>query len=133
MDINGYATGALHVFSGDAYGAVCSQSFDNKDADVACRQLGFVGGSVLRSLAGEQGSSGSDFLSEEFRSSILKVSSREFCALMLFRVVSGSHGKGATVEPPRTTQGSSATARAASFALSWHRYKYGVLCHVAQH
>lgn len=47
LDINGYATGALQVFHGREWGAVCSNTFENTDADVACRQMGFVGGTYL--------------------------------------------------------------------------------------
>eukprot|EP00892_Ulva_mutabilis_P007276 jgi/Ulvmu1/4920/UM202_0005.1 len=44
LDINGYATGALQVFHDGAFGAVCGNTFDEVDAEVACRQLGFSGG-----------------------------------------------------------------------------------------
>eukprot|EP00892_Ulva_mutabilis_P011614 jgi/Ulvmu1/8825/UM049_0005.1 len=44
VDVNGYATGALQVFCEGAWGAVCSAGFDDVDAAVACRQLGFIGG-----------------------------------------------------------------------------------------
>lgn len=47
LDINGFATGALQVFHDGAFGAVCSNNFGPSDADVACRQLGFVGGAPL--------------------------------------------------------------------------------------
>lgn len=47
VDINGFATGALQVFLDGAFGAVCGVSFGPKEADVACRQLGFVGGTNL--------------------------------------------------------------------------------------
>ena len=44
VDVNGFATGALQVFIEGAWGAVCSSNFDNVDAAVACRQLGFSAG-----------------------------------------------------------------------------------------
>ena len=44
VDVNGFATGALQVFSEGAWGAVCTTNFDDRDAVVACRQLGFTGG-----------------------------------------------------------------------------------------
>lgn len=44
---NGYVSGALQVFIDGAFGAICSSSFDPVDAGVACRQLGFVGGTAL--------------------------------------------------------------------------------------
>eukprot|EP00892_Ulva_mutabilis_P004969 jgi/Ulvmu1/2844/UM144_0009.1 len=47
VDINGFATGALQVFHDGAYGAVCSNNFDDTDAHVACRQMGFIGGANL--------------------------------------------------------------------------------------
>lgn len=40
----GFVSGALQVFLDGAYGAVCTTNFEDTDADVACRQLGFVGG-----------------------------------------------------------------------------------------
>ena len=47
VDINGFATGALQVFHNGAFGAVCNNQFSAVDADVACRQLGFTGGTSL--------------------------------------------------------------------------------------
>ena len=44
VDVNGFATGALQVFCEGAWGAVCTSNFDDIDASVACRQLGFTGG-----------------------------------------------------------------------------------------
>lgn len=35
--------GALEVFSGDQWGRVCAEDWDLNDADVVCRQLGFLG------------------------------------------------------------------------------------------
>lgn len=47
VDVNGFATGALQIFLDGAFGAVCGAVFGPADADVACRQLGFVGGTSL--------------------------------------------------------------------------------------
>eukprot|EP00892_Ulva_mutabilis_P005573 jgi/Ulvmu1/3388/UM016_0004.1 len=47
VDINGFATGALQVFHNGAFGAVCDNQFGPAEADVACRQLGFIGGADL--------------------------------------------------------------------------------------
>jgi len=47
VDVNGFVTGALQVFLNGAYGAVCSKGFDAVDADVACRQMGFIGGKPI--------------------------------------------------------------------------------------
>eukprot|EP00892_Ulva_mutabilis_P008281 jgi/Ulvmu1/5825/UM025_0082.1 len=47
VDINGYATGALQVFLDGAFGAVCANEFDPADANVAFRQMGFIGGTTL--------------------------------------------------------------------------------------
>eukprot|EP00892_Ulva_mutabilis_P004970 jgi/Ulvmu1/2845/UM144_0010.1 len=47
VNINGFVTGSLQVFLGGAFGAVCSNRFDPVDAAVACRQLGYRGGTVL--------------------------------------------------------------------------------------
>lgn len=47
VDINGFATGAIQIFLDGAFGAVCNTNFGPAEADVACRQLGFVGGTYL--------------------------------------------------------------------------------------
>lgn len=47
VDINGFATGALQVFIDGGFGGVCINNFGARDADVACRQMGFVGGAYL--------------------------------------------------------------------------------------
>ena len=47
VDINGFATGALQVFIEGAFGAVCNTAFGPVDAGVACRQMGFAGGTAL--------------------------------------------------------------------------------------
>lgn len=44
VDVNGFATGALQMFLGCAWGAVCTASFGHTDTLVACRQLGFATG-----------------------------------------------------------------------------------------
>eukprot|EP00892_Ulva_mutabilis_P007287 jgi/Ulvmu1/4930/UM204_0001.1 len=44
IDVNGFATGALRVFCEGVWGAVCTSNFDDVDAAVACRQLGFTAG-----------------------------------------------------------------------------------------
>eukprot|EP00892_Ulva_mutabilis_P012491 jgi/Ulvmu1/9614/UM054_0044.1 len=52
LDVNGFATGALQLFRDGAWGLVCSDLFDDRDAAVACRQLGLLGGTtLLRSVA----------------------------------------------------------------------------------
>lgn len=40
-------TGSLQVFRAGAFGTVCAAGFRDKDAQVACRQLGFLGGGFL--------------------------------------------------------------------------------------
>lgn len=47
VDINGFATGALQVFIDGAFGGVCVSNFGTRDADVACRQMGFAGGTYV--------------------------------------------------------------------------------------
>ena len=47
VDVNGFSTGAVQVFHNGAFGAVCIEGFDAAAADVACRQLGFVGGTDI--------------------------------------------------------------------------------------
>lgn len=76
VDINGFATGALQVVVNGEYGAVCSQSFGGAEADVACRQLGFLGGSALPLLGQPSRGTGPRYLSDEFRESILQVGNR---------------------------------------------------------
>ena len=48
VDINGFATGALQVFVDGSFGAVCSSRFSHEEAEVACRQMGFVSGRAIR-------------------------------------------------------------------------------------
>ena len=48
VDVNGFANGHLQVFCEGAWGAVCSSNFDDLDALVACRQLGFTTGFAQR-------------------------------------------------------------------------------------
>lgn len=45
-EANGYVIGAVQVFLDGAFGTVCGALFNNVNADVACRQLGFVGGGI---------------------------------------------------------------------------------------
>eukprot|EP00892_Ulva_mutabilis_P004962 jgi/Ulvmu1/2838/UM144_0002.1 len=47
VEVNGYITGALQVFLNGAFGAVCTTGFDPLDANVACRQMGFIGGTAI--------------------------------------------------------------------------------------
>ena len=44
VDVNGFATGTLQVFCEGAWRAVCTSRFDDIDASVPCRQLGFSTG-----------------------------------------------------------------------------------------
>lgn len=44
VEVNGFTTGTLQVFCRGAWGSVCNSNFDDVDARVACRQLGFVDG-----------------------------------------------------------------------------------------
>lgn len=41
--VNGFATGAVQLFRGGRYGAVCAAGFSAADAAVVCRQLGLQG------------------------------------------------------------------------------------------
>jgi hypothetical protein len=43
MDVNGWATGAVQAYINGEWGAVCSTSWDDNEANVACKQLGFAG------------------------------------------------------------------------------------------
>lgn len=52
VDVNGYVTGTLQVFFEGAWGAVCGSNFDDRDAMVACRQLGFSGGISVKNPSG---------------------------------------------------------------------------------
>lgn len=47
VDVNGFVTGALQVYCDGAWGAVCTSNFNDPDATVACRQLGFPTGMLL--------------------------------------------------------------------------------------
>eukprot|EP00892_Ulva_mutabilis_P004913 jgi/Ulvmu1/2794/UM141_0001.1 len=53
VDVNGFATGGVQVFLNGAFGAVCTQNFGAPEARIACRQLGFPSGVVLRSILSE--------------------------------------------------------------------------------
>jgi hypothetical protein len=49
----GGSVGRLEIFVDNSWGSVCDNSFDKATADVACRQLGFLNGSVSFSNAGK--------------------------------------------------------------------------------
>lgn len=72
VEVNGYVTGALQVFIGGAYGAVCTVAFDPVDADVACRQMGFIGGTSIPTAIDRTGSDLEQFSQFEVRSPRLK-------------------------------------------------------------
>lgn len=40
-NLNGYSSGLLEVYRGGKWGVVCDDGWDEQDADVACRELGF--------------------------------------------------------------------------------------------
>lgn len=48
VDINGFAMGAIQVFRDGAWGLVCDTNFGDRDAVVACRQLGFSAGMEMQ-------------------------------------------------------------------------------------
>lgn len=48
--VTGFVTGALQIFLEGDFGAVCSNRVGPTDAEVACRQMGFVGGAIIGSL-----------------------------------------------------------------------------------
>ena len=50
--VSGGRRGRLEVFHNDMWGTVCSDNFDDLDADVACRQMGYRTGVVSGMLAG---------------------------------------------------------------------------------
>lgn len=45
-ELNGYVIGALQVYIDGAFGTVCGAGVGNALANVACRQLGFIGGGL---------------------------------------------------------------------------------------
>lgn len=52
VDGEGTTTGRLEVFHDGQWGTVCDDGFDETDARVACRQLGFVDGTPDESVPG---------------------------------------------------------------------------------
>ncbi len=49
VGISSNSSGRLEVFHNDQWGTVCSDGFDNRDAAVVCRQLGYVTGVAIHS------------------------------------------------------------------------------------
>lgn len=49
---SGFVAGYLQVYINGVFGAVCPTFFDDLDASVACRQLGFVGGLAPQDVLG---------------------------------------------------------------------------------
>ena len=39
--------GRIELFKGGKWGSICSKGFNDKSAGVACKQMGFDGGSII--------------------------------------------------------------------------------------
>jgi hypothetical protein len=50
VDVYGFTTGVVQVYIDGAWGTVCNQGFEQADAQVACKQLGFAHGAAISSL-----------------------------------------------------------------------------------